>query len=80
MTKITIPITDDGTVCNVGYIAEYKLTTDTEYTRVFPDPTGTPIVITNLLDSMLYDVRITRKCCDGVTFSTPTTTVVDTTP
>lgn len=78
MRSITIPITDDTTECNEGYIVEYKITTDVDYTRVFPDQLGSPVVITGLLDDTLYDVRVTRKCCNG-SFSTPTTDVVDTT-
>lgn len=78
MRKITIPITDDDTECNQGYIAEYKLTSDSEYTRVFPDPTGSPIEIVGLLDDVEYNVRITRKCCNG-SYSPVTSTVVDTT-
>ena len=78
MRLIRIPITDDGTVCNTGYVAEYKLTSDSEYTRLFPDPTGTPILFTNMLDDSEYDIRVYRKCCNG-NLSASTTTVVDTT-
>jgi hypothetical protein len=79
MMKILIPITDDGTECNEGYIVEYKLTSDTDYTRVFPDQLGTPVEITGLLDDVSYDVRVTRKCCNG-TLSDPTIDTVITTP
>jgi hypothetical protein len=79
MRLISIPITDDGTECNEGYIVEYKLTADSDYTRVFPDQIGTPVVITGLLDDVSYDVRVTRKCCNG-SYSAPTLSTVITTP
>jgi hypothetical protein len=78
MRAISIPVTDDGTECNLGYIAEFKLTADSDYTRFYPDPTASPIVITGLLDDSMYDLRITRKCCNG-SYSAPTLTTVDTT-
>lgn len=78
MRKVTIPVTDDGSECNQGYIAEYKLTADSEYTRQFPDPITAPIVIVGLNDDAEYDIRITRKCCNG-SFSSLTEIVVDTT-
>lgn len=67
MRVITIPITDDGTVCNNGYIVQYKLASlpDSDFIRIVPDPIISPIVIQNLEDDTEYTVRITRKCCDG---------------
>lgn len=78
MRKVTIPVDDHETECNEGYIVEYKLTGEVDYTRQYPDPITEPIVITNLLDDSEYDIRITRKCCNG-SESDPTEIVVDTT-
>lgn len=65
MRTLVIPITDDGTVCNIGYIAEYQFTGAVDWTTVTPNPTESPIVITGLEDDTAYSVRITRLCCDG---------------
>lgn len=78
MRKATIPIDDFNDHCSEGFIVEYKLAGEVDYTRLFPDPLITPVVITNLADDMTYDVRIKRKCCDGQQ-SNWTTVSVDTT-
>lgn len=67
MRIATIPITDDGTVCNTGYIVDYKLNSDVSFTRLYPDPVTSPIEIQNLEDDQMYTVRIYRKCCNGGT-------------
>ena len=78
MRTPTIPIYDYIDHCAEGFVVEYKLTGATDYTRVFPDPITTPIVLTNLQDDSDYDVRIKRKCCDALQ-SSWTSIVVDTT-
>lgn len=78
MRKATIPIDDSADVCNDGYIVEYKQAAVTDYTRLLPDPFGTPVIIQNLADDMEYDVRIKRKCCNG-DISAWTTITIDTT-
>lgn len=78
MRQASITITDDGDVCNIGYVVEYKLSTDVEYTQLYPNPLASPIVIQNLEDDVVYNVRIGRLCCNGDT-SDWSTVDVDTT-
>lgn len=65
MKNISIPITDDGDQCNSSYLVEIKLSGDAGYSIVPGIFTESPIVINNLQDGAVYDVRITRNCCDG---------------
>lgn len=65
MKNITLPITDDGSQCNSSYLVEIKLSGDAGYSIVPGIFTATPIVINNLQDGAVYDVRVTRNCCDG---------------
>lgn len=76
--KVTIPIDDDDDQCKSGYIVEYKLSADTDYQRIFPDPLYAPIIVENLADDSEYNFRIKRKCCNG-TISDWSTVTVDTT-
>lgn len=62
---IYIVVDDEDTICNEGYLVEYKLDTDVDWTRLTPDPSGSPIAIPNLEDDVLYNVRYKRYCCDG---------------
>jgi len=78
MRKATIPIDDDADVCNTGYIVEYKLSSEVDYTRLYPDPFGNRVVLQNLADDEAYNVRIKRKCCNGDT-SSWTNITIDTT-
>lgn len=78
--RITIPITDHNTggVCTQYYQVEYKINGEAGYSfsqTMF----ASPIVLDNMLENTIYDVRITRVCCDNVS-STPATFTVDTTP
>lgn len=75
MRKATLPIDDDADVCNTGYIVEYKLTGDVDYTRLYPDPMGDTVLLQNLDDDVTYDVRIKRKCCNGDTSAWATLTL-----
>lgn len=77
--RITIPITDHNTsgVCTQYYQVEYKMNGEVGYSfsqMMF----ASPIVLDNMLENTIYDVRITRICCDNVT-STPVIFTVDTT-
>lgn len=71
--NITIPITDSN--CTQYYLVEYKLSTDTAYASF--QWYDNQIKIYNLADSSIYNVRITRFCCDG-TSSALLTVDVDT--
>lgn len=64
MRTLTIPIDDNGEVCNEGYNVQYKLAASIDYTD-WPDALTSPIVITGLEDDVAYNVRIRRLCCDG---------------
>lgn len=62
--KITIPITDHNTVCSTSYTVSYKTEGETLWTT---QPAYIPpIELNNLLDDTLYNIRITRQCCDGI--------------
>lgn len=76
--KITIPIDDDDDQCKSGYIVEYKLDSESNYQRLFPDPLFGPVILENLLDDSNYNIRVKRKCCNG-SFSDWTSVTVDTT-
>ncbi len=73
--KITIPITDHADNCTAYYNVEYKLSTETAYNsfKAFTDR----VVLNNVLDTSVYNVRITRYCCNGSS-SAPLTLVIDT--
>lgn len=64
MRTLTIPIDDNGIVCNEGYNVQYKLAAAMEWTD-WPDALTSPIVITGLEDDTAYNVRVRRLCCDG---------------
>jgi hypothetical protein len=78
MRKATIPIEDIADNCSEGYIVEYKISTEPDYTRLLPDPFVSPVLIQNLQDDTEYNVRIKRKCCNG-DVSAWTTITIDTT-
>lgn len=62
--KITIPITDHNSVCSTGYTVAWKVDGETLWTQqqyFIP-----PFELSNLLDDTLYNIRITRSCCDGI--------------
>lgn len=61
--KISIPITDGE--CAVSYTVEIKKQTDTVYTS-YGEQIAVPIVISGLEDAVDYDIRITRRCCNGI--------------
>lgn len=61
--NIVQPITDDSTECSQYYKVEYKLSTETAYNTF--NAFDSPITIANVLDASVYDVRITRYCCNG---------------
>lgn len=76
LKKITIPITDHASNCTNYYLVEWKLSSESGYnSTTWPND---QIVISNLQDASVYDVRITRYCCNGGT-SAPLILSVDTT-
>lgn len=69
--RITIPITNhnaDG-ICTSYYLVEYRINGEPGYSFSQQMYTS-PVVLDNMQDDTLYDFRITRGCCDGVS-STP---------
>lgn len=78
--KITIPITDHNSHCSTGYTVSYKLSGETIWTT---EPYFIPpIELSNLQDNTVYNIRIVRKCCDGIESAplelTINTTLLDT--
>ena len=61
--KTSIPITDSE--CATSFGVEIKKASDIVW-QPLDDQFAIPIVIENLLDSTDYNVRITRRCCNGV--------------
>lgn len=61
--RTTINITDSE--CATSFGVEIKKASDTVW-QPLDDQFAIPIVIENLLDSTDYNVRITRRCCNGV--------------
>lgn len=51
--------------CTNYYKAEYKKDFETVYTTVVPNPTAFPFNITGLDACQTYNVRVTRRCCNG---------------
>lgn len=74
--KITIPLTDHDTTCSTSYTVSYKLEGETLWTsQPYFIP---PFELNNLLDDSLYNIKITRHCCDGIQ-SAPLELSIDTT-
>lgn len=69
--KTSIEITDHNSagVCTTSYAVDYKAQSDTDYVPL-PDQFNSPIEVGGLEDSTDYDIRITRRCCNGL-ISTP---------
>lgn len=74
--NISITIDDHDSNCTLFYTVEYKPSTETAYNTFTYN--ANPILIENLSDATIYDIRITRNCCNGGT-SVVSTTSVDTT-
>lgn len=53
-----------------SYRVKYKLTTDTAWTTVSPEPTTTPVEITGIDGTKAYNVSIEANCGNG-NYSTP---------
>ena len=62
--KISIPVTDSE--CATSFGVEIKRQSDMLY-QPLEDQFALPIVIDSLEDSVDYNVRITRRCCSGIT-------------
>lgn len=78
--QVTLPIDnhDAPGMCTQYYVVEYKPQSDPNYAVLSPNPMDSPIVIDNLLDDIIYDIRVTRFCCNGQS-SIAASTTVDTT-
>jgi len=76
--KLIIPITDEETACSNGYIVRYKPAASINWITLDGLQQVTPIIVTSsplvieyelyingLSDSTLYDIGVTRVCCDG---------------
>lgn len=61
--KTSINITDSE--CATSFGVEVKKASDTIW-QPLDDQFAMPIVVENLMDSTDYNVRITRRCCNGV--------------
>lgn len=61
--KTSINITDSE--CATSFGVEIKKASDTVW-QPLDDQFAIPIVVENLMDSTDYNVRITRRCCNGV--------------
>lgn len=61
--KTSINITDSE--CATSFGVEIKKASDTVW-QPLDDQFSVPIVIENMMDSTDYNVRITRRCCNGV--------------
>jgi hypothetical protein len=72
MWGVSIPITNDSE-CTQYYKVEYKKDFEANYTLLVPNPVESPAVIEGLDAATTYNVRITRRCCNGQD-STPATT------
>lgn len=69
--SVKIPILNN-TDCTTALIVEYKKSTETDWVRLPPQPSTDYIMINNLDDCTVYNVRTTKQCCNGQ-FSTDAT-------
>lgn len=76
--KITIPVTNHDTdgICTMYYRVFYKMSTEGNYNEL-PPIYGDSIEIVNLAADATYNIRIIRKCCEGLE-STATELTVNT--
>lgn len=69
MRDITFNIDDHvqspQTTCTQYYVVEYKPTYQENWLRLLPNPMDSPFEIRNLLDDTVYDISVSRVCCDG---------------
>lgn len=73
-----IPILDENTLegCTQFYIVRYKGQGTDIWQTLSPNPLRQPITIENLFAGGLYDVEITRSCCNGLESSPVALTLV----
>lgn len=76
---VEITVTNDAE-CTNFYLVEYKKDFETVYTTLVPNPVPNPVTpttatfqILGLDNCQLYNVRITRKCCNQQNSSIATT-------
>ena len=72
MFGVEISVTNDAE-CTNYYLVEYKKDFETVYTALTPNPTASPFQIIGLDTCQGYDVRITRRCCNGQNSNIATT-------
>lgn len=72
MFGVTLTFSNDSE-CTLYYIVEYKKDFETQYTAINPNPTASPVTITDLDACTTYNVRITRRCCNGQNSNIATT-------
>ncbi len=71
----TIPITDHASAgCTAYYLVRYKASSRSDWTTLTPNPIASPIIINGLAPSTVYNLGITRYCCDGIVSATQATT------
>ena len=72
MFGVNITVTNDAE-CTNFYLVEYKKSFETVYTTLTPNPTSSPFQILGLDVCQEYNVRITRRCCNGQNSNIETT-------
>lgn len=72
MFGVNITVTNDEE-CTNFYLVEYKKSFETVYTTLIPNPTSSPFQILGLDVCQEYNVRITRRCCNGQNSNIETT-------
>lgn len=80
--NILIPITDHDDNCSLYYLVEYKAQGETAWTSFETNITTIEnyLTIENVADGIIYDIRVTRYCCNGATSQVLTLTKDTTTP
>ena len=75
---VSIPITDEATLegCTQAYVVKYRGQGTEIWNTMSPNPIRQPIVIEHLFAGGLYDVEITRVCCNGI-YSSPVTILIE---
>lgn len=66
MGKLQINFTPPASAPANGYRVRYKKTTDPDYITLAPNPTSSPVVISNLENGVSYNVTIESNCSNEV--------------
>lgn len=63
---VTIDITEGSPLpCILYYVVMYKRSSDVNWLQLYPNPNTTPIEITNLIEDLVYNIRVQAQCCNG---------------